>query len=108
MAIGGHVDHRITRRAAERLDRKLWYYQELPYAARGERIPIDLGLPSGIEAIWPLSLGEIDAWTAAVATYRSQLSTFWSDVAVLHRELRDFHDVGGGIRMLAPEKSDLH
>ncbi len=107
MAIGGHVDHRITRRAAEHLDRQLWYYQDLPYAARGESIPPDLGLPSGIEATWPLSLGEIDAWAAAVATYRSQLSTFWSDVAALHRELRDFHDAGGGIRMLASEVNDL-
>ncbi len=107
LVIGGHVDHRLTRRAAEGLSRQLWYYQDLPYAARGGHIPPDLGLPNGIKATWPLSSGEIDAWAAATATYRSQLSTFWSDVAALHRELRDFHDAGGGIRILAPEGVDL-
>ena len=31
LAVGGHVDHRITRMAAEMLKRPLWYYADIPY-----------------------------------------------------------------------------
>ena len=31
LAIGGHVDHRLTRLAGEKLDRPLWYYADFPY-----------------------------------------------------------------------------
>ncbi|MFX0145923.1 MAG: PIG-L deacetylase family protein [Candidatus Hodarchaeota archaeon] len=103
IGMGGHVDHHLTRRAAERLDLPLWYYYDLPYAARGEILPLELGYPPGIEIIWPLSSGEIDAWAAAVAMYQSQLSTFWTDMQSLHQELRDYHDTYDGLRILKPE-----
>ena len=31
LAIGGHVDHRLTRLAAESTGRRLWYYVDYPY-----------------------------------------------------------------------------
>jgi LmbE family N-acetylglucosaminyl deacetylase len=105
LGVGGHVDHRLTRRAAERLGASLWYYHDLPYAARGEIMPPGLELPSGIETIWPLSTGEIDAWAAAIGMYRSQLSTFWTDMRSLHQELRDYHDTYDGLRLLRPEEN---
>lgn len=103
IGVGGHVDHQLTRRAAERLDLSLWYYYDLPYAARGEILPLELGFPPGIEITWRLSSGEIDAWAAAVAMYQSQFSTFWTDMQSLHQELRDYHDTYDGIRLFRPE-----
>lgn len=103
IGVGGHVDHYLTRRAAECLDLRLWYFYDLPYAARGETLPLELEFPPGIEITWPLSSGEIDAWAAAVAMYQSQLSTFWTDVQSLHQELRDYHNMFDGLRLLRPE-----
>jgi LmbE family N-acetylglucosaminyl deacetylase len=34
--IGGHVDHRLVRAAAESLNRRLWYYADYPYVVRSE------------------------------------------------------------------------
>ncbi len=101
-AVGGHVDHRLTRLAAEQLGLKLWYYQDLPYAARGGRVPADLPLPAGTEAVVMLADEEIQAWAAAVGEYRSQLSTFWPDAQAVYPELIGFHTRAGGLPLLAP------
>jgi LmbE family N-acetylglucosaminyl deacetylase len=99
-AMGGHVDHRLTRLAAERADWDLWYYQDFPYAARGGNLPPDLPLPPGEEVVFPLSSEEIQAWAAAISEYPSQLPTFWPDVYTLYQEVRTFHDRAGGIRLV--------
>jgi LmbE family N-acetylglucosaminyl deacetylase len=100
LGIGGHVDHRLTRVAAERMDTPLLYYRDLPYAARGEGVPSDLGIPDGEQTRWPLSAGEIDAWASAVALYQSQLSGLWLNIESMHQELRDDHDAMGGTWLL--------
>ena len=99
-AIGGHVDHRLTRAAAERVGWGLWYYRDFPYAARGGTLPPDLPSPAGDEVVFPLSAEEVQAWAAAISEYPSQLSTFWPDVYTLYQELRAFHDRAGGIRLV--------
>jgi LmbE family N-acetylglucosaminyl deacetylase len=102
LAIGGHVDHRLTRAAAERLGRSLWYYRDFPYALRHPSYPAELPPPPGRETFQALSAEEIQTWAAAVSEYRSQLSTFWSDDYALYQEIRDFHDRAGGVMLLAP------
>ncbi|MEW6567445.1 MAG: PIG-L family deacetylase [Chloroflexota bacterium] len=102
LGLGFHVDHRLTRAAAERLGRPLWYYQDFPYAARGGEVPAELGPPPGREHLVPLSPEEIESWAAAIAEYRSQVPMFWSDVYALYEEIRRFHDGVGGVRLIAP------
>ena len=34
LTFGNHVDHQLTRAAAERLGQRLWYYADYPYVAR--------------------------------------------------------------------------
>jgi LmbE family N-acetylglucosaminyl deacetylase len=95
--LGGHVDHSLTRSAAEKLDIELLYYADLPYAARNEDLK---GLLETEGEHWksiPLTQEAIDAWVAAVLEYQSQLSTFWQDEDGLYKELRNFHDEYGGI-----------
>jgi LmbE family N-acetylglucosaminyl deacetylase len=101
-ALGGHIDHRLTRRAAERLGRGLWYYSDLPYAARGEDWPEDTGEPPGVLTTVPLAEEEVQSWADAAGEYRSQLSTFWQDLASMTEELRTYHDRNHGIRLWAP------
>ena len=97
MGLGGHVDHRHTRSAAEQLDIPLVLYPDLPYAARGSYADDPLAFTGeGWKSI-PLTGEAVDAWTAAVLEYQSQLSTFWDDEDQLYKELQNFHDLHGGI-----------
>lgn len=102
LALGGHVDHRLTRRAAERLERPIWYYRDLPYDLQGGQPPADLPEPTAGETRFPLASEEIDAWTAAAGEYHSQLNTFWTTFDVMAAELREYHDARGGLRLYRP------
>jgi LmbE family N-acetylglucosaminyl deacetylase len=101
LAIGGHVDHRLTRAAAERLPCPIWYYRDFPYAARTPTLPSEFAPPAGRESVLALSAEEIQTWAAAVAEYRSQISSFWQDVYALYQEIRTFHDQAGGVVLAA-------
>ncbi len=100
--IGGHVDHRLTRMAAERLGRPLWYYPDLPYAARGGSLPEGLGVPTGTQTVVHLVEEEIQTWAVAAGEYRSQLSTFWQSADALYQELAEYIDWSGGMPLWAP------
>jgi LmbE family N-acetylglucosaminyl deacetylase len=94
---GGHVDHRLTRKAIEQLGKGTWYYRDFPYAIRGGAIPMELDLPDGEEILVHLSEVEISLWSEAVKEYRSQLSTFWSHPNLIRDELEAAHNSLGGI-----------
>ena len=100
LAMGGHVDHRIIRLAAEMCKRPLTYYFDFPYVARGGDVPPELGRPSGECVFVPLTEDTIESWANAVTEYQTQLSTFWENDAQLFAELRDYHDSQGGIPLL--------
>jgi LmbE family N-acetylglucosaminyl deacetylase len=102
LGCGGHVDHRLTRLAAERLDGPIWYYSDLPYAARGASVPDDLGQPAGKPVSRVLAGEEIEGWATAAFEYASQRSTFWSSYEELLRELRDFHESNQGFPLVGP------
>jgi hypothetical protein len=104
VGFGGHVDHRLTQRAAERLGGPVWYYLDLPYAARGASVPEDLGPPAGDRVSQRLAEEEIEGWANAAFEYASQRSTFWPGYEDLLRELRDFHDSNGGVPLIAPPR----
>ena len=80
LALGGHVDHRLARAAAESLGRSLYYYADYPYVVRTNFNP-----ESELGAGWrgtarPVSPAGLDAWQCAVVKYRSQISTFWGSL----------------------------
>ncbi len=102
LGLGGHVDHRLTRRAAELLGRGLWYYRDLPYGLRDGYSPADLPLPAQEEARIGLASEEIDAWAAAASEYHSQIHAFWANFDVMAAELREYHDQQGGLRLFRP------
>ena len=100
LGIGGHVDHILTRRAAERLAVPRWYYRELPYALRPAPVATEAAPEGATEASVALAEAEIEIWAAAAGEYTSQLSTFWADYESLEADLRAFHDRFGGIPLL--------
>jgi LmbE family N-acetylglucosaminyl deacetylase len=97
---GGHVDHRLTRWAAESLGVPLHYYHDLPYAGRDLPLPDDLRLPAGEVTIHALVEEEIAAWADAALAYTSQLTTFWPDAISYRAELQSVLENWGGIPIL--------
>ncbi|NIS80835.1 MAG: hypothetical protein GTO14_11640 [Anaerolineales bacterium] len=100
LAIGGHVDHILTRRAAEGLRRPLYYYQDMPYATRGFEISERLGYPQAKEVIFSLRKRDIERWVAASLRYRSQISTFWANNEALREEFAAHLRQVDGLRLL--------
>jgi hypothetical protein len=80
----------------------LWYFHDLPFAARDGRIPPDFARSMGDEATTHLTSDEIEAWAAAVALYRSQISTFWPETEAICDELSNFHHASGGFKLITP------
>ena len=100
LGIGHHVDHQIVRRAAEGTGRGLIYYADYPYAQEPGAIQAALG-PRDKE--WraefvPLSEEALEAKTAAIAQYRSQISTFWPSLTAMAATIRAFAEQTGGGR----------
>lgn len=102
LAIGGHVDHRIVRRAAERLDRPVWYYHDLPYAARELKPPKGFRSPGGASTVLPMEDEELAAWIEGIWAYESQRSTFWDDEDDVEYELRSYMGDHRGVPVIAP------
>ena len=87
LAIGGHVDHRLVRRAglalAVELGDRLAFYEDFPYMARGDFESLDQLEPSAIAALpegsrlepWYFELGAFDGRKMArLQAYPSQLA----------------------------------
>jgi LmbE family N-acetylglucosaminyl deacetylase len=102
LALGGHVDHRLARRAAELLDRSLWYYADYPYVLQAQA-QISQALPAGWQEVrWPVSAAGMQAWQAAVAAHASQLSTFWPGLEAMQAAIHDYGRLADGARLWRP------
>ncbi len=92
LGVGGHVDHRLTRRAGERAFAEVTYYEDYPYTM----IPgaLDVALPSAERGNWQaettwLTETALAAKIEAVSAYRSQLSSFFAGPDDLAAKLRE-------------------
>jgi LmbE family N-acetylglucosaminyl deacetylase len=90
LSVGGHVDHRLTRLAAERLGEACWYYADFPYILNDSDQLARFTQTVWGETWFPISAAGMQAWEAAVAAHRSQISTFWPDLAALQAALRAY------------------
>jgi LmbE family N-acetylglucosaminyl deacetylase len=101
LAIGKHVDHQLTRLAAEEAfgSTALLYYEDYPYAQRPGNLArvIDPGDARWVAQTVPLDERALAAKYDAVAAFRSQLSTFFRDRADLEAQIGGYAaSVNGG------------
>lgn len=90
LSLGGHMDHRLTRAAAETLARPLWFYADYPYIVL-EKIDVSGWVQPGWQAArQPVSAEGLSAWQNAIAAYRSQVSTFWQDETAMRAQMRAY------------------
>lgn len=106
LTLGSHVDHRLTRLAAEQAAAQvgvaLRYYPDYPYVvgARGEASSV-LGEAWQQES-YPVSPQGLRMWQTAIACYTSQLSTFWPDLAAMEEAIAAYWQAGGGSYLWKP------
>jgi len=103
LTIGHHVDHQLTRLAAEQAFPKamLCYYEDYPYAQKPGALAtvIPAGDPTWQATTVPVTEAAIQAKIAAIAAFKSQFSTFFQDLADLERQIRTFTASVGGERL---------
>ncbi len=109
LTVGHHVDHQLTRLAAEiwqaaaHLD--LIYYEDYPYAresAAVERVLQDGGLWQSRTV--PLSTAAVQTKIRAISAFVSQLSTFFADAADLERQIIAFTERTHGEKLWQREQ----
>jgi LmbE family N-acetylglucosaminyl deacetylase len=95
LGVGQHVDHQLTRRAAEVAGGVFAYYEDYPYVAMGaERwsgpeSPGPHGRTLNPELIY-LAEADLCARVESMALYESQLSSFWASRQNLEESVRQF------------------
>jgi LmbE family N-acetylglucosaminyl deacetylase len=98
LALGGHVDHRLVRSAAERLGKRMWYYADYPYTVNPDE---DLGEYDRemLHRLFPVSERGLTVWQQAVAAHSSQISTFWSGTDEMRNAIRAYWKPIKGTRL---------
>ncbi|MEM7535164.1 MAG: PIG-L family deacetylase [Chloroflexota bacterium] len=102
LTLGHHVDHLLTRQAAEQcFGANLLYYEDYPYAQ--EPGQLENLIPAGSTA-WQcqkIALNEAHLQTKidAIYAFQSQLSTFFVDRDDLEQQVRSYTDAVGGERL---------
>ena len=97
LAVGGHVDHRIVRKAAERWGQALTCYEDFPYAAEPGMTEAALSGERWTAELVCLSSEALEAKIAAIARYGSQISTFWGGRAEMAASVRAFAESTGTV-----------
>jgi LmbE family N-acetylglucosaminyl deacetylase len=92
LAVGGHVDHRLVRPAAQATNRTVWFYADYPYTILAEfEFRMEEWIPSRARRLsHPVSAAGLAAWQAGVAGYASQISTFWNSLEDMRASIESY------------------
>ncbi len=90
LTAGQHVDHVITRAAAEHLKIDLDYYEDYPYAEDPDRLMQVWGAAEWRSEAVELSEGALQAKINAFLCHRSQISTFYRDDDEVAQRMRAY------------------
>jgi len=93
LGIGNHVDHELTRKAANRLGIPLTFYADYPYAREVDGKEILEIMERSSEWQYdefPVSETGLEKWILAAQVYRSQINTFWENDTDLGLQIKEF------------------
>jgi len=105
LTVGSHVDHRLTRSAAEELRKPLWYYADFPYTLEISGWLEQLETIGWKKYLFKITSDSLLAWQRATEAHQSQISTFWQSAAEMRNELQAYTDTIGGITLWKPPVS---
>jgi LmbE family N-acetylglucosaminyl deacetylase len=95
LTAGRHVDHVITRLAAERLNAESIYYEDYPYTEQPERMAHVWGSHEWVSEAIGLSEAALHAKIEAFLCHRSQISTFYHDDEEVRQRMRAYAELVG-------------
>ncbi|HTP07825.1 MAG TPA: PIG-L family deacetylase [Anaerolineae bacterium] len=100
LTAGKHIDHVITRQAAERLNMDSIYYEDYPYAEQPERMLHVWGAAENARDDWGsetigLSEDALNAKIEAFLLHRSQISTFYQDEDEVSQRMHAYAELVG-------------
>src|SRR6202142_1672527 len=89
LAIGGHVDHILVRKAAEMLKRQLVFDMDIPYLLNH---PDDLKPKTARmkDSLQPVSDAGMAIWLAAIEDYASQLGSLFLSLDSMRESMRTY------------------
>lgn len=87
LAIGGHVDHVLTRLAAEHLDRPFWYYADIPYLFTHAEM-LATATKGLKETLYPVSEKGLRAWQRGIAAYVTQIQMLFETKENMQEAIR--------------------
>lgn len=90
LGLGAHVDHQLTRQAAERLGRTLWYYADFPYVLHRNTLVEQMEQEGWLNQVFPVSQEGLVAWQDSISAHASQISTFWSSELAMRQSVKDY------------------
>jgi LmbE family N-acetylglucosaminyl deacetylase len=99
LGLGNHVDHQLTRRVAEGLERAVWYYADFPYVLHNQTRLEQMAGDGWISQIFPISPDGMTAWMDSISAHASQISTFWENDLAMRQVVADYLDSNRGIRL---------
>ena len=94
---GKHVDHLLTRYAAEETGRNLWFYQDYPYILGNLDQLSEMESSGWKRKLFKISEEATQAWMESVLAHRSQRSTFWTDDEAVEESIHYYLGLSGGI-----------
>jgi LmbE family N-acetylglucosaminyl deacetylase len=98
LAIGGHLDHVMTRLAVERLHLPLWYYADIPYLL--SRPEILAATAKGLrKTSYPVSEEGLKAWQNGIAAYATQIPMLFRTMPKMREAIRLYWETGAGFRL---------
>ena len=98
LAIGGHIDHILARRAAEQLGRPLWYYADIPYLLNRNELlaPATAGLD---ETTLKVTKRGLAGWQTGISSYQSQLLMLFETREKMQAAISTYWEGLRGIRL---------
>jgi LmbE family N-acetylglucosaminyl deacetylase len=99
LALGTHVDHQLTRQAAEGSGFVCWYYADFPYVLRCKAQLEQLEQQGWTSQVFPISTDGLAAWHDSICAHRSQISTFWTDELAMRQAVTHYLNSYNGIRL---------
>ncbi len=106
LGLGQHIDHTITRRAAERLERPLLYYPDIPYLFdHPDQLP---RLSRGLSDLhYSITRDGLRAWQKGIAAYASQINGLFPDLDAMRGSIKEYWSVKRGIALWQAGRLDL-
>ena len=102
LTVGHHVDHVLTRTATEHcFGTEVYYYEDYPYAQEPGKVDAVIQVDENQWSSEVISISELSLQTkiAAIAAFKSQLSTFFQDEVDLEQQVRGYMNHVGGERI---------